>query len=273
MTIQSINSKAVSMMKTGWPEFCFIVTISAGVVAFSAAVIITIGQLTGAHTSMRHVPVFSDCPPEFLLFSALYLAIVYFAYIPLYYGIRWFYFQAASGTIMPLASLFSCYSSRAVISRCIRMKLSNDLAGLLRVLPGAAVIAASVYGAGKHCNFDFARLSPYIIFALTVVIIVVLLVSFLLSVDLIYSAYIFTMDINKKPREVLAASKKMAKLGKGILPRLCFSALPVLVLIPIVFPMMFYLPYFNYTISVSLRCVMDDKGLNDITVFSGDTRE
>lgn len=259
MTIQAINTKTVDTIKTGWPEFCFIVLITTGFFAFAVTMVITIGQLTGVHTEVRTIPVFSSFSPRFIISSAIFLLAQYLAYVPFYYGIRWFYYQAACGTIMPLASLFSCYSSWKVIKRCLYMKFRTDLAGLIRLLPGTVLIGGTLYGICSFYGNEDPFNHPQAVFVITVVTIAALILSFFLCIDIMYVPFIFTMDINVPASDVLKTSRRIVSISGYTIPKLCASTLPVLLIAPFVFPMMFFIPFFNFSMAVSLKGTIDEQ--------------
>lgn len=114
-------------MKKCWAETAFISLLIAGIFLGVYVFLILIGRFMRIHTAETIMPVFSELPAPFLISAAVLLLTAYVICAPLYFGIRWFYWQASGGQIMPLSSLFACYSSRESIFRCIKLKFIMDM--------------------------------------------------------------------------------------------------------------------------------------------------
>lgn len=127
MKIGTVKKTAYGCLKKCWAESAFISMLNAGIFCAVYILVFLIARFTGAHNYDTVMPAFSELPPRFLIAVLIVLTCAYIACAPLYFGVRWFYWQAAEGQIMPLSSLFACYSSSETIFRCIKLKFSTDI--------------------------------------------------------------------------------------------------------------------------------------------------
>ncbi len=149
--IWDIKKEAFDTLKMCWAEAAMIGLLGAGIVLAVYCFILVVGRLTGVIATDSIMPVFTDFNLSFGIISILVLAASYIASIPLFFGIRWFYWQAVNGRIMPLSSIFACYSSSEMVKKSIIIKLSVDiprisLLGVLMLLgAGEAYMAAKLW--------------------------------------------------------------------------------------------------------------------------------
>ena len=123
MTTKKIKSEAKRLLMTCFAESAFISMLNIGIFLITYLLIILAGRLTGAHTAETLFPVFSSCPPLFIIALCVILAVAYILSAPIYYGTRWFFWQAASGNNMPASSVFAGYSSSEQFRLCVKAAL------------------------------------------------------------------------------------------------------------------------------------------------------
>ncbi len=246
---KSVHSDVLATVKNCWPEFSLISALSSGMVCFGMALIGTAYFASGMHRFREQGG--SITPFVLMVGAAVLVYILYLATAPYYYGIRWFYTRAAEGTTMPMSSLFACYSSRDMILRCIRMKILSDIAGLIRLIPGAAVCVGSLW-LSRFFTTGSGADRAYIFFV-TVVIIAGLLITQILRADVIFAPYIFVTDMSADPFAVLKKSREEAKRKRRELIASVLSVFPLVLLVPFVFPMIFLVPYVDLFYAVLFK--------------------
>ena len=251
MSIRELRHTAVNNIKKGWPEFCFISLLCSGIIAFGYTAILLVGQITGVSLNKHELFELSTPPPSFVIPAVIIILAVYVSSIPLYYGIRWFYMQAARGFIAPLSSLFAMYRSKKTIRACFITKAATLLSMIRNLaLPAAAVYLLSVF------FLQFAETRSRFRFPVLILLgaMVALLIGYMISIsmDYLFVSYLFTSDPYRKPRDIIIESRRLFTDNLTPIAKITATNCFWLVLAPIVFPLIFIIPYVNFIFAVTL---------------------
>lgn len=264
LRFKELHGATLDIIKKGWPEFSIVTVLSTGIIIFGYLMLIVIGKVTGVIGATGVLPLFVSMNPVFIISVSVMMFIFYYVSAPLFYGIRWFYMQAARGIIMPLSSVFACYSSNDVIGKCMKMRLFTNLNSLLRCLPGGAVICTCFYVLQKGADSADSPSYRSVVFASTVMIILSLLLTVVLNLDILFASYIFTMDTSDDPVRVIERSRQLSNNYRIFLFKyiVCFMLLFCTAFLA--YPLIFIIPYMNFFTAVSLqRIVANDNDSKD----------
>ena len=205
----------------------------------------------GEHHNYYAFPCFDGTIPIDAL-KILICLVVYLGSIPLYYGIRWFYWQMSSGTVMPLSSLFACYSSKKMIRRCVDLKLHTDVHLLARIILAGAAIKGiiTLFGISDGMGYSLKHsLGVFLIF-------IVLMVFFLSTLDLVFIPYLFAENNELSTTEIMRISKKTIRKDKVFAIKLYCSCLPWYAMAIFIFPLMFVIPLTNMILASYFRLLL-----------------
>lgn len=129
--IGTIKKNAFAALKKCWAEAIFICLLNTGFICAVYILVLLAARLMGVHTANTIMPVFDSFSAPFCIFAAVTVSAAYIIYCPFHFGIRWYFWQATGGSIMPLSSIFACYGSKKTVNRCIILKLLTDLRRLM----------------------------------------------------------------------------------------------------------------------------------------------
>lgn len=129
--ITTIKKRTMDELQKIWAETVMTGLLVTGTGCLYFLIFILLARLSGLHSSDGILLIPDTLSPLFIIAAVLLFLTGYLVCIPLYFGIRWFFWQAAEGRTMPMSSLFACYSSKDTVIRCIKLKLSVDIRKLL----------------------------------------------------------------------------------------------------------------------------------------------
>lgn len=261
MTTKKIKFEAKKRLMTCFPESAFISLLNIGIFLITYLLIILAGRLTGAHTAETLFPVFSACPPSFIIALCVIFAASYILSAPVYYGTRWFFWQAASGNNMPASSVFAGYSSLEQFSLCIKLRALSEMRRLPYILVfGTAVIVEAFLakrmlsgsGGGENAGLIYGG------FALATV--GVIYICFCAGLKCIPVGFFLADDPDAVVSDIFELSEKIIKGNAVRLMKLYISFIGwFLVCLP-AFPVIFLLPYFNMSLAVFLKdCLAENR--------------
>ena len=256
LRFKELHNSTLGIIKKGWPEFSIVTVLSTGMIVFGYLMIIVLGKVTGCIAGRGILPVFSRVTPVFLISTSVLMLIFYYVSAPLFYGIRWFYMQAARGVIMPLSSVFACYASNDVVGKCMKMRMFTNLHSFVRFIPGGAVIGACLYA--LHKGVDDPETPSYrsVIFASTVMIIISVLFTVVLNLDILFASYIFTTDTSNDPVSVLKKSRELSRDHRIFLFKYTLCFMLAFCTAPLAYPIIFIVPYMNFFTAISLQRII-----------------
>lgn len=255
MKTGEIKKKSMQMFNKCWAEAALISLISNGLFCLIYCTILLIARITGAHTTNSFLPIFDSLPVEFVASVAIILAVSYFFEAPLYFGIRWFFWHAAEGNVMPLSSIFAQYNSRASILRCVKLKLMSDGAKFPITFLFTCIIAVEIILGVKlwniHNNDEVIGL--VLIAGLTLLVVCICIIMFILSLKHIPIGYILAANPDIELSKVMADSREMSRVCNTKMMALYLSMFGMMLTCIFVFPLIFVIPYLYMTNAVFIH--------------------
>ncbi len=257
-----IRKTALDRFKKCLAEVSFASVLNIGIFCAVYMFILFIGRITGAHTDDSFLPYFSSFPPRFVISAAIVLVSVYVLIIPLHFGIRWFYWQVSVGNLMPVSSIFACYSSSEMIMRCIKLKLKVDIQRSLLMLFFGGLVAVEIILASwlwKYSGYNMA-VGAVLIVGCTVMALGIMILCFVTSMRFIPVGYLLADNPDSQDAKIIKLSKSIVNKKYTYMLRLYISVLPAAVPCLLIFPILFVLPYLYMITAVFIHESLD--GLN-----------
>ena len=261
MTTKKIKSEAKRLLMTCFAESAFISMLNIGIFLITYLLIILAGRLTGAHTAETLFPVFSSCPPIFIIALCVILAAAYILSAPIYYGTRWFFWQAASGNNMPASSVFAGYSSYEQFRLCIKLRVLSDMRRLPYILVfGTAVVVEGVLAHRLLTGNGGAENAGLIYGGFALATVGVIYICFCAGLKCIPVGFLLANDPDAVVADIFELSEKIIKGNAGRLMKLYVSFVGWFLICLPAFPVIILLPYFNMSLAVFLKdCLARDR--------------
>ena len=248
MTTKKIKSEAKRLLMTCFAESAFISMLNIGIFLITYLLIILAGRLTGAHTAETLFPVFSSCPTIFIIALCVILAAAYILSAPIYYGTRWFFWQAASGNNMPASSVFAGYSSYEQFRLCVKLRVLSDM----RRLPYILVFGTAVVVEGENAGLIYGGVA--------LATVGVIYICFCAGLKCIPVGFLLANDPDAVVSDIFELSEKIIKDNAGRLMKLYVSFVGWFLICLPAFPVIILLPYFNMSLAVFLKdCLARDR--------------
>lgn len=253
--IKKIKENAVSILSKCCAEAAFISLLNCGTFCTFYIAVILAGKLTGAHTADSFLPVFSSYPPAFIAAALLLMLTAYLSVTPLYFGIRWFFWQASGGNIMPLSSLFACYSSSETVLRCLKIKIVTDMRKLtlLLIFCGMGYIEVTLGKRLQEYSGESKAAEMAVILGCVVMGICMIILFFVFNLKYIPVGYLLAGNPDSEPEEILSESAAMVNKKKGFMLSFYLSFAGWLALCLLVFPILFVAPYMSMVTALMIR--------------------
>lgn len=254
MRTREIKIMARELLRGCFAESAFISMLNIGLFLMTYLLIILAGRLTGAHTSESLFPVFSSCPPLFIIFVCVILLAAYILSAPIYYGSKWFFWQAAAGNTMPASSVFAGYSSPEQFKLCIKLRVLSDIRRLpyILIFSTAAVVEAVL--AQRMLSRGAGSGTTFLIYAgLVVVSVGVVYMCFCAGLRCVPVGFLLADDPDAVVSNIFELSEQVVKRNAGRLMKLYISFIGWFLACLPAFPIMILIPYFNVSLAVLLR--------------------
>ncbi|MGN1106364.1 MAG: hypothetical protein ACI4RH_06900 [Huintestinicola sp.] len=254
MRTRDIKVRARELLRGCFAESAFISMLNIGLFLMVYLLIIIAGRVTGAHSSESLFPVFSFCPPLFIISVCVILVTAYIMSAPIYYGSKWFFWQAAAGNTMPVSSVFAGYSSFEQFKLCVKLRFLSDIRRLPYILIfGTAAVVAAVLarrmllsGAGTGTTF--------LIYAdLVVVAVGVVYMCFCAGLRCVPVGFLLADDPDAVVSDIFELSEQVVKRNAGRIMKLYISFIGWFLACLPAFPVIILIPYFNVSLAVLLR--------------------
>lgn len=258
--ISAIKKSALSVLKKCWAETAFISLLSGGIMCGVYILIILIGRLMGTHTAETVMPVFSSFSVPFTAIALFILTIAYIFYAPLYFGIRWYFWQAAGGQLMPLSSLFACYISRESVSRCIRLKFITDIRRFMFLVIFGGLAALEILLAARLWSYSEGSIMLRVLIVLGCAVAAAGLAVLYLVFTVKYMpvGYFLADNPYSSTAEILALSRRTVEKRYYQTMRFYLSFAKYVVLFLLVFPILFFQPVMCIFTAVLIRDGLHD---------------
>ena len=254
MNTKEIKKRAAELLRNCYAEAAFITMLNIGIFLISYLLIFVSGRLTGAHTAETLLPVFSSCPTSFIIALCVILAASYFLSAPIYYGSKWFFWQAAAGNTMPASSVFAGYSSFEQFKFCAKLRLLSDIRRVPYILIfGTAAVVEAIL-AKRMLSADADKSSAVFIYAgLLIVTVGVIYMCFCAGLKCIPVGFLLADDPDAVVSDIFELSEQVVKRNAGSMMKLYISFLGWFIACLPAFPIIIIIPYFNISLAIFLR--------------------
>lgn len=268
MRTRDIKARARELLRGCFAEVAFISVMNIGLSLAVYLLIIIAGRVTGAHTNESLFPIFSSCPLPFVIALCVILLTGYILSAPIYYGSKWYFWQAAGGNIMPVSSVFAGYSSFEQFKLCVKLRSLSDIRRLPYILIfGTAAVVEGIL-AKRMLSADADRSSAVFIYAgLIVVAVGVIYMCFCAGLKCVPVGYLLADDPDAVVSDIFELSEQVVKRNAGRLMKLYISFIGWFLACLPAFPVIILIPYFNVSMAVLLRdCIegLQEKGRADV---------
>ncbi len=255
-TIREIKGEAVERLKSCWAESVMISLLELGIYCLTYTVLLMTARVTGVHTANNVILIPEKFSLPFVISAIVILAVHYIATIPLHFGIRWFFWQNSTGKdVMPVSSVFACYSSRETRSKCLSIKLAADVRklgwGLLFVVPVCAelFLADIIWqNSAKGEDVQIGLLAGCIIMTAGAWVFYMIC-----TIKYIPAGYIMAANPYAAAGEIIALCKRTSKRKYVYILKMYAGNIRHAPLIIFIFPILVLRPYMLMTTAVSVR--------------------
>ena len=259
MNTREIKAKSRDLMRSCFAESAFISMLNIGVFLLTYLLIILAGRVSGAHTDQTLFPVFVSCPPAFIIAVCVILFWSYILTAPIYYGTKWFFWQAAGGNTMPASSVFAGYSSFEQFKLCVKLRVLSDIRRLPYILIfGTAAVVEVILAERLLSDGAGKGVKAFIYIGVVLVAVGVVYMCFCAGLRCVPVGYLLADDPDGVVADIFELSERLVNRNTWGLMSLygsfigwflaCLPAFPVIVLIP----------YFNVSMAVFLRNCLEE---------------
>ena len=261
MRTAQIKSEARERLMGCFAESAFISMLNIGAFLITHLLIIIAGRLTGAHTAETLLPVFSGCPIEFIISLCTILLFAYVLTAPIYYGTKWFFWQAAVGNTMPASSVFAGYSSFEQFKLCVKLRVLSDIRRLPYILIfGTAAVVEAVLAGRLLSDSSSTGERVFVYIGLAVVAVGVIYMCFCAGLKCVPVGYLLAENPDSVVADIFVLSENLVKKNALGLMSLYMSFIGWFLACLPAFPVIVLLPYFNVSMSIFLRnCLEEDE--------------
>lgn len=261
MRTAQIKSEARERLMGCFAESAFISMLNIAVFLITYLLIIIAGRLTGAHTAETLLPVFSGCPIGFIISLCTILLFAYVLTAPIYYGTKWFFWQAAGGNTMPASSVFAGYSSFEQFKLCVKLRVLSDIRRIPYILIfGTAAVVESALAARLLSDGPSVGEMIFVYIGIGVVAIGVIYMCFCAGLRCVPVGYLLADNPDSVVADIFTLSENLVKKNALGLMGLYFSFIGWFLACLPAFPVIVLLPYFNVSMSIFLRnCLEEDE--------------
>lgn len=259
MKTNEIKTRARELLRSCFAESAFISILNIGIFLMTYLLIIIAGRVTGAHTAETLFPVFNSCPPSFIIALCVILAVSYFLSAPIYYGSKWFFWQAAAGNTMPASSVFAGYSSTEQFKLCIKLRFLSDIRRLPYILIfGTAAVVELILAKRILLQGASGSAAALIYAGLVIVAVGVVYMCFCAGLRCVPVGYLLADNPDAVVADIFELSEQVVKKNAGRLMKLYISFLGWFIACLPALPLIILIPYFNVSMAVFLRSCLEE---------------
>ena len=265
--IRNIKAKSTDVLRNIWAETFMTGMLIMGVAFLTALAVIITARLMGFCT-VSSLYEGGARTGLFLALAAVILIISYFCSVPLYFGIRWYFWQAANDNVMPICSLFSCYASPSSVMRCVKLKLAIDL----KRLAVFAVLSVPAYIEIRLARYLWSvsgqSLPVHIALAggCAVVTLCLFALYLVLTARYIPVGYFLADEPDSSTSEIIEKSINTVKKKFASLMLTYLSFRKTILSALLIMPVIFLIPYFYIITALFIReCVSESTPSEDDT--------
>ncbi|MDE7294911.1 MAG: hypothetical protein K2N72_10855 [Oscillospiraceae bacterium] len=268
-TIREIKGEAVERLKSCWAESVMISLLELGIYCLTYTVLLLTARVMGVHTANNVILIPEKFSLPFVISVIVILAVQYIATIPLYFGIRWFFWQNSTGKdVMPVSSVFACYGSQETRSKCFRIKLATDVRKLGWAILFGALVCAELFLAdiiwqysAKGEDVRIGLLAGCIIMAVGAWVFYMIC-----TIKYIPAGYMMAANPYAAAGEIITLCKRTSKQRYVYILKMYAGNIRHAPLIIFIFPILVLRPYMLMTTAVSVRDSLGEIDGADINV-------
>lgn len=260
-TIRRIKGEAVERLKSCWAESVMISLLELGTYCLTYTVLLLTARVTGVHTANNIILIPEKFSLPFIISAVVILAVHYAATIPLHFGIRWFFWQSSAvGDVMPVSSVFACYSSRETRSKCFRIKLAADVRKLGWGIVFGAPVCAELFLADiiRQSSAVGENVRIGLIAGCIVMAACALGLYLIFTVKYLPAGYLMAANPYAAAGEIIALCSRISKRKSIYILKMYAGNIRHLPLIIFIFPILVLRPYVLMTTAVSVRKSLEE---------------
>lgn len=260
MRTREIKARARELLRSCFAESAFISMLNIGLFLMTYLLMIAAGRVTGAHTADTLFPVFDSFPPSFILAVCVILAAAYLLSAPVYYGSKWFFWQAAAGNTMPASSVFAGYSSSEQFKLCIKLRVLSDIRRLPYILIfGTAAVVEAILARRMLSQGASGSAAVLIYAGFAVVAAGVVYMCFCAGLKCVPVGYLLADNPDAVVSDIFELSEQVVKKNAGRMMKLYISFIGWFLACLPAFPVIILVPYFNVSMAVFLRDCLEKR--------------
>ncbi len=247
------------MFRECWAETAFISLLQTGIILLLYTLMLLAGIITGAHDGKTVFPVFVSFPPVFIASVAVLVMLYYIASAPLCIGVKWYYWHAAEGNVMPVSSIFAGYRSNECALRFIKLKLLTDMRratplviALLFIIVDISLTSKMVvlYGDNNAANLIIKLFGAAVFLGIVILF-------FISIMKYIPAGYLLADNPDLTADSVISTSKQLVSKKYAELFFLYMSFIGWYASCLLVFPLIILAPYIHMTTAVFIQSCMN----------------
>lgn len=262
MKIKSYKRSALKKLSDYWAEAVIITTVNTSIFVIyvltgylAYQLLQNAGLVDG---SFLHVAF--GLNKYYLGIAVIRLVALFFFVSPAIMGKCWCYMQAGKGNEAPVNCLFSCYSSRAMYAKCLRISLLVLLESALVLVPFTALAIFEINVTKKIILTEQMNFTNVMFVTGCVVVIVLLaLIYIAYSIRFIAVPNLFVSNPYGKARDIVKNSEQLVKGHRKEILKLVLSFFWVMLLCALIFPIMVVIPYYNMTVINAVEEIINSK--------------
>ncbi|MBQ7784025.1 MAG: hypothetical protein IJ368_08660 [Oscillospiraceae bacterium] len=264
MKIRDIKSAAYGRLSKCWAECAFITLLHIGVVIAVYVLLLLIARFTGIHTAPSVLPEFNSMTPVFIAVSLIVMAVAYIALSPLFLGIRWYFWQASGGTVMPVSSVFAVYSSDEQTKRCIKLRLMIDIRKLVLLFAAVTVAFMGISLAERLQKMWAGNIAVEVFIngGCAVLVAGVMLLYIVVGMKYLPAGFLMAENPDASVSEVMELCERIVGKKYTYLLALYCSYAGWYAACLLVFPILFIIPIMYMTTAVFIRESLRDIGFS-----------
>lgn len=266
MKFLELKQEAIKLLSNCWAEACIVSIILMSFVAiflsagyFIYAVLIYLGEASGSYKDV----IFSG--NVYYIAGLIFRFIVCYIFMsPVLSGKSYCFLQAVKGQIVPINCIFSCYASRGIFVKSLKIRILTDLRRAVVLIP---VLLGVVFEIDMllHIfkNNIWGKMEVFSAVGCIVIIVSLIILYTLYSSRYTAVPYIFVSNPDVNSDKIIKQSLEYVKENNFRLLKLKLSFLGWLVLCILIFPLILVLPYYCMTLALAVNNIITEPQKKD----------
>ncbi len=198
--------------------------------------------------------------PPIIAAAAVFFTIGFIVITPLYYGIKWCYFQIAKGKTAPVSGAFFGYLEIHRWLKALVLSAVISLQKLVMYIPFGIISAVGVFIASELTANTNSRVTENFIHMGTAVLLICAYVIFLLlTVKFEAVPFLYAENPDKNPFETLREGISLMDGSRAVYSAMIISYVPFMVLCVLGFPIVVLFPIFNMAKAYTCAWIIENK--------------